>query len=223
MARKVLERFDVGGIKVEIGPAISKDAGLVIVARNIRESAWFPSLVDRVLAAIVTSPRTNHGFHVRAKLEAGILTLLLGLVMGRRNPNAMAQSCALDPLWKLVVGRTFLQRELSRLMEVLANVGEAGLRRALLGSALEGQDSLELDMDSSVLELHGTQELGSYNAHYHTFGYHAGWALDVRTQKIVALWLSAKARRTPRAARRTNSPGSLSRGSRSPWRASTPA
>ena len=43
---------------------------------------------------------------------------------------------------------------------------------------------------SSVLELHGTQELGSYNAHYHTFGYHAGWALDVRTQKIVALWLN---------------------------------
>jgi hypothetical protein len=136
------------------------------------------------------SPKTNHGFHVRAKLEAGLLTLLLGLVMGRRNPNAMAQSCALDPLWKVTVGRTFLQRELSRLMEVLANVGEAALRRALLGSALEGQDSLELDMDSSVLELHGTQEQGSYNTHYHTFGYHAGWALDVRTQKIVALWLN---------------------------------
>jgi hypothetical protein len=56
MARKVIERFDVGGIKVEIGPAISKDAGLVVVARNIRESAWFPPLVDRVMAAIVASP-----------------------------------------------------------------------------------------------------------------------------------------------------------------------
>lgn len=87
MARNVIERFDVGGIKVEIGPAISKDAGLVVVTRNIRGSAWFPPLVDRVLAAIAVSPKTNHGFHVRAKLEAGLLTLLLGLVMGRRNPN----------------------------------------------------------------------------------------------------------------------------------------
>jgi hypothetical protein len=42
----------------------------------------------------------------------------------------------------------------------------------------------------SVLELHGTQEGGEYNAHYHTFGHHAGWALDVRTDKIAALWLN---------------------------------
>ena len=190
MARKVLETFEVGGFKVEIGPAMSKDGGLVVVARNIRGSAWFPALVDRVLCAISSSPHTSHGFKARAKLDAGLVALIAGLVMGRRNPNAIAESLALDPLWKLVVGRGFTQRELSRLMEVLARVGEPGLRRALLGSALEGQENLELDMDSSVLELHGTQECGGYNAHYQTFGYHAGWALDTRSGKLAALWLN---------------------------------
>jgi hypothetical protein len=72
MARKVIERFDVGGIKVEIGPAISKDAGLVVVARNIRESAWFPPLVDRVMAAIVASP--NFEGSSAAALRAASLT-----------------------------------------------------------------------------------------------------------------------------------------------------
>lgn len=190
MARKVIETFEVGGFKVEIGPAMSKDGGLVVVARNIRGSAWFPALVDVVLAALSSTPHKAHGFKVRAKLEAGLLALIAGLVMGRRNPNAIAESLALDPLWKLVVGRSFTQRELSRLMEVVARVGEPGLRRALLGSALEGWEDLELDMDSSVLELHGTQEWGGYNAHYHTFGYHAGWALDTRSGKIAALWLN---------------------------------
>jgi hypothetical protein len=190
MARKVIETFEVGGFKVEIGPAMSKDGGLVVVARNIRGSGWFPALVDVVLAALSSAPHKAHGFKVRAKLEAGLLALIAGLVMGRRNPNAIAESLALDPLWKLVVGRGFTQRELSRLMEVVARVGEPGLRRALLGSALEGREDLELDMDSSVLELHGTQEWGGYNAHYHTFGYHAGWALDTRSGKIAALWLN---------------------------------
>jgi hypothetical protein len=139
---------------------------------------------------MASTPHKTHGFTVREKLEAGLLALIAGLVLGRRNPNAIAESLALDPLWKLVVGRGFTQRELSRLMEVLARVGEPGLRRALLGSALEGREDLELDMDSSVLELHGAQEWGGYNAHYHTFGYHAGWALDVRSGKIAALWLN---------------------------------
>ena len=190
MAREVLDTFEIGGITVEIGPAISKDAGLVVVVRNIRESAWFAPLVDRLLAAMAASPKRMHGFDGRDKLEAGLLALIAGLVMGRRNPSAIAESFALDPLWKAVVGRTFIQRELSRLVQVLSQVGEGALRRGLLGSAREGQESLELDMDSSVLELHGTQEGGEYNVHYKTFGYHAGWALDVRTDKIAALWLN---------------------------------
>jgi hypothetical protein len=136
------------------------------------------------------SPKQAHGFDRRPKLEAGLLALIAGLVMGRRNPNAIAESFALDPLWKTVVGRRFIQRDLSRLVEVLASVGEASLRRALLGSALAGQEHLELDMDSSVLELHGAQEWASYNTHYQTFGYHAGWAIDIRTGKFAALWLN---------------------------------
>ena len=190
MARQVIETFEVGGITVEIGPPISKDGGLVAVAQNIRSSAWFEPLVEQLLEAMAASPRRAHGFHVRAKLEAGVLALIAGLVMGRRNPSAIAESFALDPLWKLVVGRSFIQRELSRLVQVLSQVGEPALRRGLLGSAQEGVDSLELDLDSSVLELHGAQEWGEYNTHYQTFGYHAGWALDVRTDKIAALWLN---------------------------------
>ena len=190
MGRKVVETFEISGLKVEIGPAMSKDGGLVVVARKIQESAWFPALVDAVLAALASTPHKTHGFRVRDKLEAGLLALVAGLVMGRRNPNAIAESLALDPLWNLVVGRRFTQRELSRLMEVLGRVGESSLRRALLGSALEGREDLALDMDSSVLELHGAQEWGGYNTHYHTFGYHAGWALDTRSGKIAALWLN---------------------------------
>ena len=190
MARQVIEKFEIGGISVEIGPAISKDAGLVVVAQNIRQSAWFSPLVDRLLEDMASSPRRMHGFNDRSKLEAGLLAILAGLVMGRRNPNAIAESFALDPLWKLVVGRSFSQRELCRLVQVLSCLGEGSLRRGLLGSAREGQETLELDMDSSVLELHGAQEGGEYNVHYQTFGYHAGWALDVRTDKIAALWLN---------------------------------
>jgi hypothetical protein len=190
MARKVIEKFEIGGISVEIGPAISKDAGLVLVARHIRESEWFKLLVDRLLAAIATSPRRCSGFKKRSKLETGLLALIGGLVMGRRNPNAIARSFILDPLWRVTIGRFFNQRDLSRLVELLAAVGEGPLRRALLASAQTGQDHLELDMDSSVLELYGTQEWGGYNTHYQTFGYHAGWAIDIRTGKLAALWLN---------------------------------
>ena len=190
MARKVIEKFEIGGISIEIGPAISKDAGLAVVTRNIRTSEWFNSLVNRLLAAMASSPRRFYGFKVPAKLEAGLLALISGLVMGRRNPNAIAESFALDPLWGAVVGRKFNQRDLSRLVEVLSTLDEGPLRRALLGSAQAGQDHLELDMDSSVLELYGSQECGSYNKHYQTFGYHAGWAFDIRTGKLAALWLN---------------------------------
>jgi hypothetical protein len=190
MIRKVIEKFEIGEISVEVGPAISKDAGLVPVVRHIRESEWFNALVDRLLAAIASSPRRCSGFRNWSKLEAGLLALIAGLVMGRRNPNAIAQSFALDPLWRATIGRKFNQRDLSRLVELLGDLGEGPLRRALLSSAQAGQDHLELDMDSSVLELYGTQEGGGYNTHYQTFGYHAGWAIDTRNGKLAALWLN---------------------------------
>jgi hypothetical protein len=41
----------------------------------------------------------------------GILALIAGLVMGRQNPNAIAESFALDPLWKVIVGWSFIQRD----------------------------------------------------------------------------------------------------------------
>lgn len=179
MAKQVVEQFEIDGVTVEIGPAISKDAGLVVVTRHIRNAAWFSPMVDRLLAALPSSPHSAFGFGARAKLEAGLMTLIAGLVMGRRNPNAMAQSFALGPLWTGMVGRPFIQRELSRLMELLSDYGNGSLRRALLESAQEGQDSLELDMDNSLLELQETQEKGSYNGHDHAFGNHAGWALNI--------------------------------------------
>lgn len=188
--RNAKEVFEVDGISVEIGHAVSKDSGLLAVGREIRRSPWFPALVDELLAEMASSDKPTHGFTARPKLEAGLVAILSGLTLGRRNPNAIAQSFVADPLWTVVVGRAFNQKELSRLMAVLAEFSHGPLRRALLASALAGQDHLWLDLDSSLLELHGDQESGAYNAHYHAFGYHAGWAVDVRTQRIAALWLN---------------------------------
>lgn len=190
MSRKVKETLEFDGVTLEIGPPMSKDGGLVLVARHIRKAAWFQALVDELGRDLEASPHRAYGFKSRPKLEAGLLALLAGLVLGHRTPNVLAQCFSADPLWTAVVGRPYIQRELSRLMEILADHGESPLRRALLGSALSGLGCLELDMDSSVLELHGKQEWGSYNAHYQTFGYHAGWAIDIRTGKLAALWLN---------------------------------
>lgn len=44
--------YDVDGIKVEIGPLVSTDGGLVIVARQIRRSARFKALVPALRVAI---------------------------------------------------------------------------------------------------------------------------------------------------------------------------
>ena len=53
----------------------------MVVARNIRESAWFSPLLDTVLAALGSTPHKTHGFKVRDKLEARLLVLIAGLVM----------------------------------------------------------------------------------------------------------------------------------------------
>jgi hypothetical protein len=55
---------------------------------------------------------------------------------------------------------------------------------------MDGQTELQIDLDSSLLALHGKQEGGAYNGHYHEFGYHVGWGVDVRTDRIAALWLN---------------------------------
>ncbi len=181
--------FNVDGISVVIGEAISKDVGLVPVAREIRRSACFKQLVDELLANFASRGKRAYGFGSRPKLEAALAALISGLVLGRRTVNAIAQCFLLDPLWAAVIGRSFNQRDLSRLMEVLGETGGIlALRRALLMSAAQGQDFLELDMDSSLLKLHGEQEGGAYNGHYHAFGFHTGWALDIRTGRLVAIW-----------------------------------
>jgi hypothetical protein len=188
---------------------MSKDGGLPPLAQKIRSTTWFPVLVDEILMAILSSPGDSFGFKARPKLEAGIVALLAGLGLGRRTPNAIATSFALDPLWTATVGRSFGQRELSRLMVVLATLGREPLRRALLASAMDGQTELQIDLDSSLLALHGKQEGGAYNGHYRgsisaspgeqdraqraidgEFGYHVGWGVDVRTDRIAALWLN---------------------------------
>jgi hypothetical protein len=113
MGRKFVEQVEIGGFIVEIGEPISKDGGLVVVAQRNRASQSFQPLVDGLLAAMARSPKQAHGFDRRPKLEAGLLALIAGLVMGRCNPNAIAESFALDPLWKTVVGQRFIQRDLS--------------------------------------------------------------------------------------------------------------
>jgi len=189
MPKKTRKFYEVDGISVVIGKAISKDAGLVPLAREIRRCTWFSQLLDELLAAFVAKGKRAYGFSVRPKLEAALVALIAGMVLGRRTVNATAQCFILDPLWASVSGRSFNQRDLSRLMEVLGETDSiTALRRALLASAAQGQDLLELDMDSSLLELHGEQEGGAYNGHYHAFGFHSGWALDIRTGRLAAIW-----------------------------------
>ena len=100
MARQVTETFEIGGITVEIGPPISKDGGLVAVAQNIRNVAWFEPLVEQLLEAMSASPKRAHGFHVRAKLEAGQGGTSPGLParpMGIRLPSAAGRGHAAGP------------------------------------------------------------------------------------------------------------------------------
>jgi hypothetical protein len=111
MAKQVVEKFEIDGVTVEIGPAISKDAGLVVVTRHIRNAAWFNPMVDRLLAALPSSPHSAFGFGVRTKLEAGLVALISGLVMGRIARSAHdPQGFALDPLWTSMVGKRFILR-----------------------------------------------------------------------------------------------------------------
>lgn len=189
MAKTNQEIYRVDGINVIMSDAVSKDSGLVPLAREIRCSGWFRQLVDELLHIFEIHGKRAYGFRKRAKLEPALVTLIAGLVLGRRTVNAVADSCAKDPLWASVMGRNYHQRDLSRLIEVLSNTeGLTALRRALLASACEGQEFLELDLDSSLQELHGKQEGGAYNGHYHAFGLHSGWALDIRTGRLVAIW-----------------------------------
>ena len=189
MAKTTQEIYKLDGISVVIGEAVSKDFGLVPLVHKIRSSAWFRQLVDELLATFEARGRKAYGFSKRPKLEPALVMLIAGLVLGRRTVNAMADSAAKDPLWAAVIGRTFIQRDLSRLLEVISDTtGLAALRRALLASACEGQEFLELDMDSSLLRLHGMQEGGAYNGHYHAFGLHSGWAFDIRTGRLAAIW-----------------------------------
>jgi len=189
MTKQAEQVYTVEGISVVIGEAISKDSGLVPVAREIRRSGWFKEVLNELLANFAANGKRAYGFGSRPKLEAALVALISGLALGRRTVNSIAHSFLLDPLWASVIGRSFNQRDLSRLMEVLGETGGiVALRRALLASAAQGQEFLELDMDSSLLALHGEQEGGAYNGHYHTFGLHSGWALDVRTGRLVAIW-----------------------------------
>jgi hypothetical protein len=54
--------YDVGGIKVEIGPPVSTDGGLVVVARQVRGSAWFKGLVGSLRTAIAGFEGQRFGF-----------------------------------------------------------------------------------------------------------------------------------------------------------------
>jgi len=181
--------YDVGGIQVEIGPPISTDGGLVFVARHIRRSAWFKTLVPALRDAIVAFDGQRFGFQAEEKLSRTLLALICGFAMGYRSGKEIADVIEADKLWRKVLGSRVPQIDLSRLICVLSEVGVDPLRMALLGSAADGVPALHLDGDSSLLELHGKQEGGAFNGHYKEFGYHAGWLLDA-SGRLAALWLN---------------------------------
>lgn len=181
--------FDVGGIQVEIGPPISTDGGLVVVARQIRGSSWFQALIPALKAAIAGYEGQRFGFAAEEKLVRTLLALICGFAMGYRSGKEISDVIEADKLWRRVLGARVFQIDLSRLVCVLAETGLDELRVAVLSSAAEGGGALHLDGDSSLLELHGKQQGGAFNGHYKEFGYHAGWLLDA-SGRLAALWLN---------------------------------
>lgn len=180
----------LSGIPIEIGRAVSTDGGVVFVVRRLRASGWFRRLVPSLRMAIADFEGDRYGFVREEKLQRGLLALIAGLAMGYRSVKAIADVVAADPLWRRTLGKRISQPDLSRLMGLMAQVGEEALKRALAESAVEGREGLHLDGDSTLIELHGEQEGCSYNGHYHCTGYHAGWMVDTEAGKIAALWLN---------------------------------
>ena len=182
--------FGLPGMMIEIGRAVSTDGGVVFVIRHVRGAAWFKRLVPSLRSAIAGHDGERFGYVRDEKLQRGLLALVAGLAMGYRSVKAIADVIEADPLWRRSLGKRISQPDLSRLMELLARIGEKALKRALAESAAEGRGGLHIDGDSTLIELHGTQEGSSYNGHYHCTGYHAGWMVDTEVGKVAALWLN---------------------------------
>lgn len=186
----MVARFGLPGVKVVIGRPVSTDGGLVFVLEAVRGSRWFKVLLPSLRAAIAKFEGERYGYALEEKLCRGLLALIAGQAMGYRSVKAIADVIEADPLWRRSLGKRISQPDLSRLMGLLAAVGLEPLKRALAESAAEGRDGIYLDGDSTLIELHGTQEGASYNGHYHATGYHAGWMVDTEVGKVVALWLN---------------------------------
>jgi hypothetical protein len=166
------------GMLIEVGRAVSTDGGVVFVIRHIRGAVWFKRLTPSLRQGIAEFVGERYGYVREEKLERGLVALLAGLAMGCRSVKAIADVIEADPLWRRSLGKRISQPDLSRLMGLLAQVGEKPLKRALAESAAEGRGGLHIDGDSTLIELHGAQEGSSYNGHYHCTGYHAGWMVD---------------------------------------------
>lgn len=184
------EGFGLPGMMIEIGRPVSTDGGVVFVIRNIRGAAWFKRLLPSLRSAIAAYDGERYGYARVEKLQRGLLALMAGLAMGYRSVKAIADVIETDPLWRRSLGKRISQPDLSRLMELLARVGEKPLKRALAASAAEGRGGLHIDGDSTLIELHGSQEGSSYNGHYHCTGYHSGWMVDTEVGKVAAFWLN---------------------------------
>lgn len=184
------QEFGLPGMVIEVGRAVSTDGGAVFVIRHLRRAAWFNRLVPALRGAIAAHDGDRFGYAREEKLQRGLLALIAGLAMGYRSVKAIADVIEADPLWRRSLGKRISQPDLSRLMELLARLGDMPLKRALAESAAEGREGLHIDGDSTLIELHGTQEGSSYNGHYHCTGYHAGWMVDTEAGKVAALWLN---------------------------------
>jgi hypothetical protein len=182
--------FGLPEMPIEIGRAVSMDGGVVFVLHHVRASAWFKRLALSIRSAIAGFDGDRYGYAREEKLQRGLLALIAGSVMGYRSVKALADVIHADPLWRRSLGKRISQPDLSRLMELLARIGENPLKRAVAESAATGRDGLDIDGDSTLIELHGSQEGSSYNGHYHCTGYHAGWMVDTEVGKVAALWLN---------------------------------
>ena len=121
------------GMKIEIGAPVSTDGGLIFVIRHLTDAKWFLCLVASLHAAIQSYPNQNYGYAREEKLRRGLLALIAGMAMGYRSVNAIADVINADSLWRRTLGKRITQPDLSRLMELLGDVGTFALEARFSG------------------------------------------------------------------------------------------
>jgi hypothetical protein len=151
------------------GGSLSSDGGLLL----LREAERQLGLADRLAGAIRDRRHPARVDHTMPEL---LKTRMFAIACGYEDANDL--NCLRhDPLLKLAVGRCpesgdplCSQSTMSRLENMPSKIEAARLTAALIdqfcASFAEAPEEIVLDIDDTVDEVHGGQQLSFWNAHY---------------------------------------------------------